>query len=169
MGLGFSGKGGRGADQPGFAMLAEVRAYWEGLRHGSALPRRDEIDPRGIAGALENTFLLERVAPGIARFRLAGMQLHDLMGMDVRGMPVSALIEPAGRNRIAEGLEAVFSGPGLLDLRLEGERGIGKPALAGRMLVLPLVSARGDVDLALGCLAFEGALGRAPRRFAISE
>ena len=169
MALVFSGKGGRRiADQPGFAMLAEVRAYWEGLRHGSALPRRDDIDPRGIAGALENTFLLERVAPGIARFRLAGMQLHDLMGMDVRGMAVSALIEPQGRNRMAEGLEAVFAWPGLMDLRLEGERGVGKPSLAARMLLLPLTGVRGDVDLALGCLAFEGAMGRAPRRFAIA-
>ena len=170
--LGFSGKGVHdrtsGTERPVYAMLAEVRAYWEALRHGPALPRRDEIDPRGIAGALENTFLLERVAPGIARFRLAGMQLHDLMGMDVRGMPVSAVFEPAGRNRIAAALEAVFAGPERLEVALEGERGIGKPALAARMLLLPLVNARGEVDLALGCLAFDGAMGRAPRRFAIA-
>lgn len=168
------GKGGRGGDQGAqgdsrrFAMLSEVRAYWEGLRHGGALPRRDEIDPRGIAGALENTFLLERVAPGIARFRIAGMQLHDLMGMDVRGMPLSSLIEPAGRNRLADALEGVFSGPGTLEIWLEGERGIGRPALEGRLLILPLTAQRGDVALALGCLALDGALGRAPRRFAIS-
>ena len=167
----ISGKGsamGSGADKPVYGMLAEVRAYWEALRQGSALPRRDDLDPRGIAGALENTFLLERVAPGIARFRLAGMQLHDLMGMDVRGMPISAVIEPLARNRMAAALEAVFTGPGLLEVALEGERGIGRPALAARMILLPLVSVRGDVDLALGCLAFDGALGRAPRRFAIA-
>ena len=151
-----------------FGLLAEVRAYWEGLRHGVALPQRDQIDPRGIAGALENTFLLERIAPGIARFRLAGMQLHDLMGMDVRGMPLSALIEPAGRNRLAEGLETVFAAPAITEIWLEGERGIGRPALEGRMLLLPLLSNRGQSDLALGCLALDGALGRAPRRFAIA-
>ena len=98
--MSYFGKGGRGGPSDTgtgvnrFAMLAEVRGYWEGLRKGSDLPRRDEIDPRGIVGALENTFLLERVAPGVARFRLAGMQLHDLMGMDVRGMPLTALIGP---------------------------------------------------------------------------
>ena len=168
------GKGGHGDDlgagqEAGrFAMLAEVRAYWEGLRHGPDLPRRDEIDPRGIAGALENTFLLERVAPGIARFRLAGMQLHDLVGMDVRGMPLSSLIEPQGRNRLAEALDGVFTGPGVLEIWLEGERGIGRPALEARMLVLPLLAANGEVGLAIGCLAMHGALGRAPRRFAIS-
>jgi hypothetical protein len=168
------GRGGRGGDAGAegstqhFAMLAEVRAYWEGLRHDGALPRRDAIDPRGIAGALENTFLLERVAPGIARFRIAGMQLHDLMGMDVRGMPLSSLIEPAGRNRLAEALESVFAGPGTLEIWLEAESGIGRPALQGRMLILPLTAQRGDIGLALGCLALHGALGRAPRRFAIS-
>ena len=171
MGMSFLGKGGRGALQGGmarFAMLAEVRAYWEGLREGGALPRRDQLDPRGIAGALENTFLLERVAPGIARFRLAGMQLHDLMGMDVRGMPLTTLIEPAGRSRLTEALEPVFAAPGIMELWLEGERSIGRPMLEGRMLLLPLMSSRGVSDLALGCLALDGALGRAPRRFAIA-
>lgn len=172
--MAYFGKGGRdgsfvaGPETNRFAMLAEVRAYWEGLRHGQDLPRRDEIDPRGIAGALENTFLLERVAPGIARFRLAGMQLHDLMGMDVRGMPVSSLIEPQGRIRLAEALEGVFAGPGTLEVWMEGERGIGRPALEARMLLLPLTATRGDTGLVLGCLAMHGALGRAPRRFAIA-
>ncbi len=172
--MAFFGKGGGGTDldtdpmvDP-FAILAEVRAYWEGLRHGTDLPRRDEVDPRGIARALENTFLLERVAPGIARFRIAGMQLHDLMGMDVRGMPLSALIEPQGRNRLAEALNGVFSGPGRLEVRLEAERGIGRPALEGRMVILPLTGAHGAVHLAMGCLAMHGAVGRTPRRFAIS-
>jgi hypothetical protein len=174
MALSFLGKGGKSGAAGGgsggsrFAMLAEVRAYWEGLREDGALPNRDRIDPRGIAGALENTFLLERVAPGIARFRIAGMQLHDLMGMDVRGMPLSALFEPVARARLTDGLEGVFSGPAALELWLEAERGIGRPALEGRMIVLPLTGATGAADLALGCLAMDGALGRAPRRFAIA-
>lgn len=171
--MSYFGKGGSKGPTDGdatnrFAMLAEVRAYWEGLRSAGDLPRRDEIDPRGIAGALENTFLLERVAPGVARFRLAGMQMHDLMGMDVRGMPLTALIDPAARARMSEQLETVFAGPGTLEVWLEAERGLGRPALEARMLLLPLTGLRGTTDLALGCLAIHGALGRAPRRFAIS-
>ena len=172
--MAYFGKGGCGGPSDTetatakFGMLAEVRAYWEGLRQGGDLPKRDDIDPRGIAGALENTFLLERVAPGVARFRLAGMQMHDLMGMDVRGMPLTALIEPAGRARMSEQLETVFADPGTLEVWLEAERGLGRPALEGRMLLLPLVGSRSTVDLVLGCLAIHGALGRTPRRFAIS-
>ncbi|MCW1917640.1 PAS domain-containing protein [Rhodobacter sp. KR11] len=174
MALSFLGKGGKtgansgGPSGPRFAMLAEVRAYWEGLRVGGSLPARDRIDPRGIAGALENTFLLERIAPGIARFRIAGMMVHDVMGMDVRGMPLSALYEPQGRNRLSDALEGVFAGPATLELWLEAERSIGRPPLEGRMLLLPLTSAAGKTELALGCLALDGVVGRAPRRFAIS-
>ena len=165
-GRGFGGNGAAGPDK--FAVLAEVRAYWEALRPGKDLPRRDQIDPRGLAGALEQVFLLERAAPGVARFRLAGMRLNDLLGMDVRGMPVSAMIEPLDRARMAAALEDMFCNPCAMDLWLEAERGVGRPALAGRMILLPLVSSRGPADLVLGCLATQGDTGRAPRRFAIS-
>lgn len=165
--IGWGGTGG-GAQGPRFAMLAEVRAYWEGLRDGAALPRRDQIDPRGIAGALEQVFLVERIAPGLARFRLAGMGISDILGMDVRGMPISAVFEPASRDRMTGPLEAVFRDGSALDVWLEAERGIGRPALEARMLLLPLVSTRGVTDLALGCLAVDGKIGRTPRRFAIS-
>ena len=171
MAFSFLGRGGgsSGGETAKFAQLAEVRAYWEGLRDSASLPRRDQIDPRGIAGALETVFLLERVAPGVARFRLAGMQINDLMGMDVRGMPLSAMIDPGARPRLAEALEALFAGPAILTLGLEAERAVGRPALEGKLLLLPLVSARGPCDLALGCLATDGQTGRAPRRFAISR
>ena len=158
---------GQSAGGPRFALLAQVRAYWQGLRHGTALPLRETIDPRGIAEALESTFLLERVAPGIARFRIAGMHLHDLIGMDLRGMPLATLFDPAARTRLAEGLEAVFTTPAILELWLEAEHGLGRPQLEGRMLVLPLADAAGHTTLALGCLAMAGGMGRPPRRFAI--
>lgn len=157
-----------GPNEPRFALLSQVRAYWEGLRIGGALPRRDQIDPRGIAGALEQVFLVERIAPGLARFRLAGMGVSAVLGMDVRGMPLSAVFDPAARDRLSPALETVFRDHVALDLWLEAERGLGRPALEARMMLLPLVSTRGLTDLALGCLALEGEIGRVPRRFAIA-
>jgi len=162
-----SGRGRTGMTEP-FAALQEVRAYWEALREGGALPRRDAIDPRGMAGALDRVFLVERIAPGIARFRLAGMIFNDLMGMEVRGMPLSALVDPDSRGRFAEVLEPVFCGPQVLELSLEAERGIGRPALSARMLLLPVTGLRGEPLLALGCLCLTGEPGRSPRRFAIA-
>ena len=152
-----------------FPMVEEVRAYWEALRSGRPVPLRSEVDPRGIERALENTFVLERIAPGVARFRIAGMHLNDLMGMEVRGMPLTAFFTPAARDALTHTLEAVFSDPQIADLALNGERGIGKPPLEGRMLILPLKSDTGEVNRALGCLCSIGPVGRSPRRFELVE
>ena len=152
----------------GRRVAAELRAYWEGLRRGRALPARSDVDPRGIERALEYAFILERVAPGMGRFRLAGMHLNDLMGMEVRGMPLTAFFAPPARKRIAEATEAVFQGPSVAELVLSAESGIGKPPLTARLILLPLRSDLGDVTRVLGCLVAEGEnIGRTPRRFEV--
>ncbi|MGQ0564419.1 MAG: PAS domain-containing protein [Gemmobacter sp.] len=172
-GMGFGRGGERGrtmtAGATRFATLAEVRAYWEGLRQDGKPPLRAEVDPRGMAGALEHSFVIERVAPGVARFRIAGMELTEMMGMDVRGMPMLSLIDPPDRSDFARHMEKVFTGPAILEMVLEAERGIGRPALEGRLLILPLRNRAGTTALALGCLATEGVIGRAPRRFGIAR
>ncbi len=157
-------------DQPGTGrrVVAQIRAYWEGLRRGRDVPARAEIDPRGIEGALEYAFILERVAPGMGRFRLSGMHLNDLMGMEVRGMPLTALFTPEARKRIADATEAVFAGPAVAEVMLSAEAGIGKPALVARMILLPMKSDMGDVTRILGCIVAEGPeIGRTPRRFLV--
>lgn len=148
-----------------FRFISEVRAYWEALRDGRDMPYRSEIDPRGIERALEYTFVLERVAPQVARFRLAGVHLSDLMGMEVRGMPLTSMVTPKARAEMADILQVVFSGPRTAELELKAETGFGKPEMTARMVILPLRSDLGDVSRALGCLMAEGPIGRAPRRF----
>lgn len=150
-----------------FPAIAQVRAYWEALRAGRLVPLRSEIDPRGIERALEYAFVLERVAPTVARFRLAGTHLNSLMGMEVRGMPLTALFTPTARAALAPALEEVFRGPQIAEFELIGEGGWGRPAIDARLQILPLQSDLGDVTRALGCLVSEGRIGRAPRRFDI--
>ncbi len=152
-----------------FQPLQDVRAYWEAMRIEGRLPRRDDINPRGMASALEQVFLVEQVAPNHGRLRLAGMGLADLLGMDVRGMPVTALLEPTSRSKLSEALGGLFRGDHILDLWLEAECGIGRPPLTARMLILPLIGSHGEPDLALGCLCAKGNVGRTPRRFTISR
>jgi hypothetical protein len=151
-----------------FAAIREVEAYWEALRGTRAMPSRSEIDPRGIAGALEFAFLLERIAPGTGRIRLAGMHLTDLMGMEVRGMPLTALFQPSARQTVADALESVLQRPSIAVLTVEGERGIGRGKLLGQMLLCPLKSDLGDPSRVLGCLQTDGPIGRAPRRFDVT-
>lgn len=147
--------------------LVQVRAYWEGLRDNGAIPQRDQISPRGIESALSSTFLIERVAPGIARFRIAGMELADIMGMEARGMPISAFFTTEGRPVLATKLEQMFSDPAILTMDLAADAGLGRPALTARLLALPLRDDAGHIRLALGCIALTGTIGRSPRRFDI--
>lgn len=170
MATGFFGGRQAAPDAARFPAMAQLRAYWMALCDAPGLPPlRSRIDPRGIAEVLEQTFLIERVAPGVARFRLAGMRLGDLMGMDARGMVLSTLFDPASRPDLATTLDAVFTAPATAELALEAERGLGRPALEGRMLLLPLRGDDGRTTMALGCLATDGSVGRAPRRFATAR
>tara|TARA_R110002096_G_scaffold9867_9_gene38590 strand:- start:5175 stop:5876 length:702 start_codon:yes stop_codon:yes gene_type:complete len=157
------------SDPTRFDAVHQVHAYWEGLRHEGALPARALLDPRGIEGALTCAFLAEQVAPGIARFRIAGTQISDLVGMDVRGMPISCLFAPDARLSLMQVAGQVFSGPARLEMDLEAERAIGRPALEARLLMLPMLDDQGRCTLSLGCLALSGEIGRAPRRFAIAR
>lgn len=149
--------------------LAEVRGYWEALRAGGGLPHRGQIDPRGMAGVLDRVFLAEEIAPGLARLRLAGQVLCGLMGMDVRGMPVSALFDPVARRALEPPLRRVFTGEAAVTIDVAAETGIGRPALAGRLLLLPLRGFDGRPDMALGCLSLAGETGRTPRRLIVQR
>ncbi|MDM7459249.1 MAG: PAS domain-containing protein [Paracoccus sp. (in: a-proteobacteria)] len=147
------------------AILCEMRRYWTSLRQGRAVPTRADVDPRAIARCLDHTFILERVAPGAARIRLAGRHLIDLMGMEVRGMPICALVQPSSRGRLSDVLETVFKAPQIVQLSLTARAEYARPALSGQMLLLPLRSDLGDITRILGCLVSEGEAGVAPRRF----
>lgn len=153
---------------PRFPHIAQVEAYWDALRGARLVPDRSEVDPRGIERALEYAFILEQVAPGVGRLRIAGGHLSDLLGMEVRGMPLSAFFVPEARVDLASTLEQVCSTPSVVTLSLQAETGIGKPALDARLLLLPMTDAFDRVTRILGCLDSQGAVGRAPRRFAIT-
>ncbi|MEO0830872.1 MAG: PAS domain-containing protein [Pseudomonadota bacterium] len=152
-----------------FPAVTELEAYWNDLRGTRAVPMRSEIDPRRIEDCLEFAFILERIAPGLARFRLAGTHLNDLIGMEVRGMPITSIFAPSAREKMGEALEEVFTGPSVVSVSVSADRGFGKPPLDGRLLLLPLKSDFGDVSRALGCLVTSGQIGRAPRRFVVKE
>ncbi|WP_101340384.1 PAS domain-containing protein [Cereibacter azotoformans] len=167
-GIGHPGGGGRAGVDP--AALLVVRSHWHELRRraGGELPGRADIDPRRIEGALGCAFLAERIAPGMARFRLAGMHLADLLGIDVRGIPISTMFGFDSRDRLAEVLGRVFTGPGVGEVWIESPASLGRQALTGRLLLLPLRS-EGEPPLVFGCLVTEGEIGRAPRKLTITR
>lgn len=145
-------------------MIAEMRGYWEAMRRADSLPARAEIDPRGIRGALPGAFLVEQITPESGRLRIAGQNFTDLLGMDARGMPLSALFEPLSRAAFTPLLAQAFQARAIVDLQLDCETGLGCPPVMGRMILLPLTECAGRGRAVLGCLALSGVIGRAPRR-----
>lgn len=149
--------------------LQAFESYWQGLRRGADLPFRAEIDPRGIEALLGEAFVAEKIAPGVARLRIAGLHLSDLMGMEVRGMPLSALIDAPDRTRLAAALVDLFERPAILRIGLASQGGLRRPPMTGRMVLLPLRSDLGDISRALGCCVTSGTIGKAPRRFSLTS
>ena len=152
-----------------FPAVSQMDAYWEALRDGRAMPERAEVNPRGLESALEFSFMLEPVAPGVGRFRIAGRHLVDLLGMEVRGMPISAFFEPSARNQINKVLSEVVKSGKVADVELFSDLSIGRPALTGRLYLAPLSNGSGKTERVLGCLQTDGKPGRAPRRFQIDN
>ena len=118
---------------------------------------------------LEYAFVLERLAPGVCRFRLAGRHLNDLMGQEVRGMPATAMFEPESRKDISRLLEKVCTTACLVDVSLSAQAGFGRGALQARLFLAPLCDDQGRVTRVLGCLQSQGTIGRQPRRFSVTQ
>jgi len=145
-------------------LLTGFEAYWRRISRLEPVPDRVDVSADGLDAALPHAFILERVAPGVARIRVAGQALSDLAGTEPRGMPMSALFEARARDLLAERLETVFRGPAILGvpLRVAGGRakGLAGRRVSGQMLCLPLRGPTGEVDRIMGALVLEGPLPR---------
>ena len=152
--------------------IRQIEAYWTALRENGGIPMRSQIDPRGMSTTLEYTLILERIAPGMARFRIAGQHLCALAGMEVRGMPLTAFFTPVARPEVSATLEHIFDTPAVAELDLKGEVArTGAPSVSARMLMLPLRSDFGRVDRILGAMMSteKRSPSRTPIRFEIGS
>ena len=154
-----------GVDNP---TLQSLERYWQTLRHAQRVPSRNDIEPSQIDAALPHAFILQRVAPGIARMRVAGQQLHDLLKMDARGMPLSTFFLPEARDQISKLIEAAFTEPAIISVPLNSPGGLVRGQITGTMLMLPLRDDKGETSRILGAIVTEGEVGSRPRRFEIA-
>lgn len=148
-------------------MLSSLKTYWERLRAGRIAPYRAEIDPRQFESALENMFIVERLAPENMRIRLAGMKICEMMGMEVRGMQPGFLIDEADRVRFDRLLNVVMTEPAVVELRLAARNRAG--VYRATMLLMPLRSDFGDINRVIGCTSGEGDLFAPPLAFTIED
>lgn len=152
------------ADYPA---VRAVQRHWEDLRGARLCPSRAEVDPKPLAHCLDVMFVAELVAPGVARLRLSGQQLADLLGMEPRGMPLSVFFAGEARQDLIHALAQVAQGARAL-LPLKAESGLGQPPLEGLLALLPLTDTEGKITRILGVLETHGPAGRAPRRFRLA-
>jgi len=128
-------------------VLIELLRHWEALRGADTVPSRSALDPRQIENVLEHAFILEESGDGQPRFRIAGMTISELMGMEVRGMPAVSLIAEQDRPRFAGIMQRLLQKPEIVELSLVTE---GRGPVP--MLMLPLRNDKGAVNRILGCL-----------------
>ncbi|WP_316014200.1 PAS domain-containing protein [Roseobacter sp. HKCCA0434] len=137
-------------------ILDDLAIYWEELRAGRLAPRRSDIDPGRFGPALEHMFIVETVAGGPMRLRLAGAQLCDVLGMEARGMPAHTLFTEAARGRADDLLAEVLEHPACIDLALIAQ-GEDEARIEGGMMLRPLADDFGGLTRILGCLVMDAA------------
>lgn len=154
----------------GRSVLAELEGHWRALKAASPhLPRRADLDASRIVAALPHAFVLERAGPGVARIRIAGQALSDLLGGEPRGLPLSVLFTPASRPGLQAWIERCFGAPALVDLLVHAAQGPLRQPLGGRLLFLPMLDGEGAVTRILGGLLLNGVPRRSNLRFELSD
>ncbi len=118
-------------------VLTELLNHWECSRAGCIAPLRSEIDPSEIENVLEHVFILEQVANGLHRFRIAGMRLTNFMGMKTRGMTATAIITEDNREIFKCILNCLFSEPEIIELHL-GTSPANQTDKGAEILLLPI-------------------------------
>lgn len=149
----------------GFARAAQVIDCWHAARGARQVPLRNQIAPAPLGSALGHCFIAALVNPRVARLRIAGSALCELMGMDVRGMPLTAFFVPATRPLVIQATEHLARGVRAI-LPMAAEHGLRRPPMDGLLVLLPLSSDGSRIDMALGVLDTVGVTGTPPRRFA---
>lgn len=150
-------------------VLDQALTYWDGLRNGRAAPSRAELDPRGLPGILSHCFILERIAPGMGRFRVCGRHLTEFLGLELVGLPMSTILDHDSRNSFEATLETVFSAPATARLSVKSSAGFARPAVAGQMLLMPLRDDLGGITRVFGAVTLDAASGKRPRKFVITD
>ena len=152
-------------DHDGEKVLGQVESHWRNLRANQLVPNRADIGLGVLSLVLGHTFVLERVTPSVARFRVAGQAIHSMLNMEPRGMPISAIFTPMGRQMLAPLIYDVCEGPELVEIPLIAQRGLARSPLRARLLMLPIRTIGDEINAIFGALVVDGRAGRRSIRF----
>ncbi|ARO14566.1 hypothetical protein BVG79_01220 [Ketogulonicigenium robustum] len=144
--------------------FSALEAYWQRLRGDAAsAPALFDFDPTQVDAVLPYSLVIEGIAPGMTRVRVAGTEIDKLFDGDVRGMPFSALFAGPARAHLQALTEQVFSGPAVI------EAAVRMGTAQGQMIMLPLTSHEGRITRAICAIIFEDIDLRSAHRCSFAE
>lgn len=149
--------------------LVTLERYWASLTRPGRVADRSDIDPAALGGLIEDCLMLERVAPGVARIRVAGQRVAALTGPDPRGLALGALFDAGSRADLAALTEAAFATPAIVEFPLRSGGDPWQHCLEGRLLILPSRDGFGRINRALAALVLSGRRGQGARRFVLPD
>ena len=151
------------------AILRVLEHDWRRLCGLDVAVAHDAVNPVQMDRALPHAYILHRVAPGVARFRVAGQRVHDAMRLDPRGMSFTALFAERQRDTVMALLDHAFEAPAVLGLPLVAPRGLGRKPVRAEALLLPMRDAQGNLTRMMGALVASGPLPQRALRFEIAR
>jgi len=129
----------------------QLYAYWDSVRNGRVAPRRFEIEPTRIAALLPQTFIAESAGHLGYRFRLAGTQICEQFGRELRGADLLGLWDVSDRTALTSLLRNVFSDGAVGYGRFRAFTLTERPA-DFELLLLPLIHAGDVINRILGAI-----------------
>lgn len=150
-------------------ILRVLEHDWRKMCGLDVAPAYDAVNPAALDGALPFSFVLQRVSPGVARIRVAGQKLHDMMMMDPRGMPFASFFADDSRETAMAVLEHAFQSPAIVGFALTTPRGFGRKPVRAEALLLPMRDRSGELTRMMGAIVTSGPVPSRPLRFDIAK
>lgn len=145
--------------------LHQLEAYWEALRPPKDIPNRDDVNPAGFDGIMDEVLILERQENDQVLFRVSGQKHNDLLGVTLESVPFQALFDSKIRPLVNVQMLAVFEKPAILKGRTSSAASIMGGAIKAEFQIMPLRGKSGQIDRALGIIAYDDPVGKSPRLF----
>ncbi len=127
-------------------------SYWNDVRDGRLAPRRFDIEPAQISEVLPDTFMLERIASSIYRYRLAGTRICDQFQSEFRGVNFLDGWAPDDCEVLTRDFAAMSEQGGVGVFTIEA-RSMSGGAVQFEILILPLIHTEGTIDRYLGSIS----------------
>ena len=125
--------------------------YWDTIRGGRIAPHRFEIEPSDISALLAETFILDCSGSSNYRFRLAGTQICEQLGRELRGTDLLELWNANDREALAGLLHGVVEDGSVGVARFHA---VGESARKAQfeLTMMPLIHSSQSINRILGAI-----------------